>query len=235
MISAAKSGTRGDSPKEARGRRRKARPDHPGADATRALRPRVPSPVVRITEPRVRRTGRSEHHAVARRSAGRPRKIGDPALAGVSTRYAPWSAPGCFVGARIRVVGNAAAAAAGGGEADRGRRRNAAAAMNLPTVTTRGSAGQVQDGVGVRPGLGQRADRLRRGQDDEFDLAAAGLVPDLLHHRQRAVGAAADHQPAASPRDVLRDRQWGVPVLAAELPRRGLLALADLPRSMIRS
>jgi hypothetical protein len=26
-----------------------------------------------------------------------------------------------------------------------------------------------------------------------------------------------------------------VPVLAAELPRRGLLALADLPRSMIRS
>src|SRR5262249_6252984 len=73
------------------------------------------------------------------------------------------------------------------------------------------------------------ADRLRRGQDDEVDLAAAGLVPDLLHHRQRAVGAAADHQPAASPRDVLRDRQWGVPVLAAGLPRRGPLALADLP------
>ena len=55
----------------------------------------------------------------------------------------------------------------------------------------------MQDGVCVRCGLGQRADRLRRGQDDEFDLAAAGLVPDLLHHRQRAVGAAADHQPAA--------------------------------------
>src|SRR5947207_11503567 len=68
-----------------------------------------------------------------------------------------------------------------------------------------------------------------RGQDDEVDLAAAGLVPDLRHHRQRAAGAAADHQPATSPRDVLGGRQWGVPVLAAELPRRGLLALADLP------
>src|SRR5208283_4144847 len=72
-------------------------------------------------------------------------------------------------------------------------------------------------------------DRLRRGEDDEVDLAAAGLVPDLWHHWQRAVGAGADHQPAASPRDVLLGRERGVPVRAAELPRGGLLPLADLP------
>jgi hypothetical protein len=34
-------------------------------------------------------------------------------------------------------------------------------------------------------------DRLSGGQDDEVDLAAAGLVADLLHHRQRAVGTGA--------------------------------------------
>jgi len=95
-------------------------------------------------------------------------------------------------------------------------------------VPLAGSAGQVQDGVGVRCGFGQRAGRLRRGQEDKVDLAAAGLVADVLHHRQRAVSAGADDQPAASPRDVLRDRERGVPAGAAELPRRGLLALADL-------
>ena len=60
-----------------------------------------------------------------------------------------------------------------------------------------GLAGQMQDGVGVCCGPGQHADRLSRGQDDEVDLAAPGLVPDLLQHRQRAVGAGADHQLAA--------------------------------------
>src|ERR1017187_7091057 len=43
-----------------------------------------------------------------------------------------------------------------------------------------GSAGQVQDGVGVLDGLAQHADRLWRGQDDRIALAAAGIVPDLL-------------------------------------------------------
>src|SRR6266567_1721393 len=92
-----------------------------------------------------------------------------------------------------------------------------------------GSARQVQDGIGVRASLGQRADRLCCGQDNQFDLAAAGLVPDLLHDRQRASRAGADHQPAASPRDVLLGRVRAVPVRAAELPGGGLLALADLP------
>src|SRR5215469_17707356 len=92
----------------------------------------------------------------------------------------------------------------------------------------RGSAGQVQDGVGVGCGLAQRAGRRRRGQDDKVDAAAASLIADLLHHWQRAVRAGADDQPAASPRDVLREGERGVPVAAAELARRGLLALADL-------
>ena len=67
-----------------------------------------------------------------------------------------------------------------------------------------------------------------RGQDDKVDLATAGLFPDLLHHRQRAISTGADHQPTTSPGDVLRDRQRGVPVRAAEPFGRGLLALADL-------
>jgi hypothetical protein len=87
----------------------------------------------------------------------------------------------------------------------------------------------MQDGVGVCCGPGQHADRLGGGRDDEVDLAAAGLVPDLLQHRQCAVGAGADHQSAASPGDVLRSRKRGVPVLAAELLGCGLVALADLP------
>jgi hypothetical protein len=37
---------------------------------------RVPSPVVRTTEPTARRTGRSERPAIAKQAAGHPRKIG---------------------------------------------------------------------------------------------------------------------------------------------------------------
>src|SRR6266566_6456689 len=91
------------------------------------------------------------------------------------------------------------------------------------------SAGQVQDGVGVLGGLGQYGDRLCRGHDDQVDLAAAGLFVDVLHHRQRAIGAGADHQPATPPGDVLGGRQRGVAVGAAELAGSALLALADLP------
>jgi hypothetical protein len=56
-----------------------------------------------------------------------------------------------------------------------------------------GSTRQVQDGVGVRVSLGQRADRLCCGQDDQFDLAAAGLIPELRHDRQGAIRAGTDH------------------------------------------
>jgi hypothetical protein len=52
---------------------------------------------------------------------------------------------------------------------------------------------------------------------------------------QRAAGAGASHQPAAPPCDVVRDRQRGMPVLIAELPRCGLLRLRIFPRSMITS
>jgi hypothetical protein len=70
----------------------------------------------------------------------------------------------------------------------------------------------------------------RRGRS-----CGAGLFPDLLPQRQRAVGAGADHQPAASPWNVLRGRERSVPVRTAEPPRCGLLALPDLPAAMTRS
>ena len=56
-----------------------------------------------------------------------------------------------------------------------------------------GSARDVQDGVGVLEGPGQHADRLCCGKDDQFDLATAGLFPDLLHHRQPAISTGANH------------------------------------------
>src|SRR5207237_314367 len=83
-------------------------------------------------------------------------------------------------------------------------------------------------GVGVLNGHGQHADGLSCGQDDKVNLATSGVLLDLLHHRQRAVGTGANHKSATSPRDVLRDRERGVPVRAAEPLGRGLLAFADL-------
>ena len=67
-----------------------------------------------------------------------------------------------------------------------------------------------------------------RGEDDEVDLAAAGLVPDLLHNRQRAVGAGGDHQPAASPWDVLVDSERGTeqPVRRSAAPRPTICSMA---------
>src|SRR6266702_8262241 len=67
------------------------------------------------------------------------------------------------------------------------------------------------------------------GRTTSSTLRRRALVPDLLHDRQRASCAGADHQPAVSPRDVLLGRERGVPVRAAEFPGGGLLALADLP------
>jgi len=53
--------------------------------------------------------------------------------------------------------------------------------------------------------LGDHADRLDGGRDDEVDVAA-GLVVDVAHHPQRAAGAGADYQPAALPWGVLGGR-----------------------------
>jgi hypothetical protein len=66
------------------------------------------------------------------------------------------------------------------------------------------------------------------GRTTRSILRRAGLFPDVLHHRQRAISTGADHQPATSPGDVLGGRERSVPVRAAEPPGRGLLALADL-------
>jgi len=48
-------------------------------------------------------------------------------------------------------------------------------------------------------------------------LRGGGPVPDLPHHRQH-VDAGRDHQPAGSPREILRCQQRGMTVVAAELP-----------------
>ncbi len=80
-----------------------------------------------------------------------------------------------------------------------GSKANAGAGLLL-------SACDVEDGVGVLDGPGQHVDRVCCGQDDQIDLAAAGLFPNLLHYRQRAVSTGANHQPAASPGDVFGGR-----------------------------
>ena len=100
--------------------------------------------------------------------------------------------------------------------------------MGIPGPRAAGSARDVQDGVGVLDSTGQHGDRFCCGKHDQIDLASAGLLPDLLHHRQRAVSAGANHQTAASPGDVLGGRQRSVPVSTAELLGRRLVALSDL-------
>jgi hypothetical protein len=61
-------------------------------------------------------------------------------------------------------------------------------------------------------------------------------LPDLLHHRQRAISTTADYQPATSPGDVLRSRERGVTVHPPELPGgAAFFRLRIFPRSMIRS
>jgi hypothetical protein len=56
----------------------------------------------------------------------------------------------------------------------------------------RGSAGDVQDGVGCSGVVLQFLDGLQSGQNDQFDFAALRLTFDFLHHRQSS-GASADH------------------------------------------
>ena len=63
----------------------------------------------------------------------------------------------------------------------------------------------MQNGIGLPGALVQHVDRLRRGQDDKVDVAALSLLPDLGHHRQRAVRTGTDDQPPAPPGNVLGD------------------------------
>jgi epsilon-lactone hydrolase len=61
-----------------------------------------------------------------------------------------------------------------------------------------GSAGHVQDGVGVGGLLLQQLDSSCRRHDYQLDLAALSLTLHLVHHRQRP-GARADHQATTLP------------------------------------
>jgi hypothetical protein len=49
----------------------------------------------------------------------------------------------------------------------------------------------VQDGVGVRYNLGQRADRLRRGQENKADLAGYGCVKPSMPAQTSTVACGA--------------------------------------------
>src|SRR6266516_7426376 len=62
-----------------------------------------------------------------------------------------------------------------------GRRSRQATAAGVRRCRAGRSARQVQDGVGVLGGLGQYGDRLCRGHDDKVDLAAAGLLVEVIN------------------------------------------------------
>jgi hypothetical protein len=67
-------------------------------------------------------------------------------------------------------------------------------------------ARHVQDRLGLAKRPLQHIDRLRRRQDHQLDMAVPGLESHWRHDRQSAVGPGADHQPAASPGDLLLQR-----------------------------
>ena len=87
----------------------------------------------------------------------------------------------------------------------------------------------MEDRVGLVRILLERLDRFRRRHDEQLDVAMLGLALHVLHDRQGAVGPGADHQPAAFPGDLLRERQWRVSEGVAELFGGFLSALADFP------
>src|SRR5215510_9356108 len=65
------------------------------------------------------------------------------------------------------------------------------------------SARYMQDCVGIFRVLLQRLNRFFRRQDEQVDSALSSLALHLIHHRQPAVCACADHESAAFPRDFL--------------------------------
>src|SRR5215510_10208007 len=69
------------------------------------------------------------------------------------------------------------------------------------------SARYMQDGVGIFRVLLQRLNRFDRRQDQQVDSARSCLALNLVHHRQPAVCACADHESAAFPWDVLFNRK----------------------------
>ncbi len=97
------------------------------------------------------------------------------------------------------------------------------------------SARHVQDGIGVLCGSGQHADRLCRGQDDQVDLATAGLFLDCF---------ITGNAPAAPVPITNRRHRQGMssaiesgvcPYAPRNLLDAAFLRLRIFPRSMIRS
>ncbi len=68
-------------------------------------------------------------------------------------------------------------------------------------------AGDMEDSVGVFGVLVQDLDRLLRWKRVQFHVAAFGLLLDLLHDGEIALGAGADDQALALPGNLLLDRQ----------------------------
>jgi hypothetical protein len=74
-----------------------------------------------------------------------------------------------------------------------------------------------EDGVSVFGVLLQRINRFDRGQDEQFDSARFCLALHIIHHRQSAVCACANHEPAAFPRDFFLNRKRPVTEFISEL------------------
>jgi len=86
----------------------------------------------------------------------------------------------------------------------------------------------MQDGVGALYGPASTSIASAVGRMTRSTLRRRASSRTSFIAGCRATGTGADHQSAASPGDVLADRQRGVPVRAAEPFGRGFLALADI-------
>src|SRR5207247_5171493 len=74
----------------------------------------------------------------------------------------------------------------------------------------------MQHGVGLASRVAQKLYRFDGPHDLHLDTPAFGLLEHIRHHRQSAVSACADHQPAALPGNLLLDRKRRVAELASE-------------------
>jgi hypothetical protein len=93
----------------------------------------------------------------------------------------------------------------------------------------------MEDGVRLRAVSPECLDGFCRGQNDQFHATLVSLTLDIVHDRQASVRAGTDNQARAAPRDVFFDRKRCVTKGVAELLRRLLLSLVNLPRSMTTS
>jgi hypothetical protein len=61
----------------------------------------------------------------------------------------------------------------------------------------------MEDRIGVFPRSSQFLEGLGRRENHQLDASPLGFLGDVLHHRERPVGSAADDQTLAAPGDVL--------------------------------